>query len=259
MTGIHAYTESKPGTYQAQHGEDRWLEHYFRGAKSGFFVEVGAYDGLVLSNTFFLESLGWRGILVEPVPEKARRCRENRPHARVFECAAVAPGTPAEIQFDLVEGGEVYSTSAMTPEHAARLVEYGLTRRSIAVSTRTLDSILEEVAPKRVDFVSIDVEGAELDVLRGFDLDVWHPRVVMIEVNTPRRSDEIARLFRSAGYVYLTSLGINDVYVPLTEFKTLTWVLDTARYGARRTRRILGGVVRRVLRTLRGSERPGVA
>lgn len=247
MNTIHAYTVRAPDAYQSQHGEDRWLERHFRGRRDGFFVEVGAYDGVVLSNTFFLESIGWRGLLVEPNPEKAARCRENRPLAKVFECAAVAPGAGAEVTFDVVEGGEVYSTSSMSAEHGARLAGYGLQSRKILVAARTLDAILEDARLPRVDYVSIDVEGGELEVLRGLDLDRWHPDVVMIEVNERTRRPEIRDVFTSSGYVYLRSIGINDVYVPLTEFKILARTVDALRYGSNLMRR----AVRRGARMLR--------
>ena len=240
MSSVHAYSVRAPGAYQSQHGEDRWLERHFGGRRDGFFVEVGAYDGVVLSNTFFLESIGWRGVLVEPIPEKAARCRENRPLAKVVECAAVSPDTSSEISFDVVEGGEVYSTSAMSSGHAARLAGYGLTSRRIDVAAKTLDSILEEAGLPRVDYVSIDVEGGELHVLRGFDLQRWHPAVVMVEVNDRTRDPEIRNVFTASGYVYLRSIGINDVYVPLTEFKGLARMLDALRYGANLLRRVIG-------------------
>ena len=232
MNSVHAYTTRVAGPYQSQHGEDRWLEHYFKGRREGGFVEVGAYDGIVLSNTFFLETVGWRGILVEPHPEKAARCRENRPLARVFECAAVGPGGASVVTFDVVDGGEVYSTSAMSAEHAARLRSYGLRSRQIEVRAQTLDSILEEAQLPRLDYASIDVEGAELEVLRGFDLRRWRPSVVMIEVNDRIRKRAIRDVFVSSGYVYLRRIGINEVYVPLTHFKSLARAVDGVRYTA---------------------------
>ena len=240
MSSIHAYTERTPNAYQSQHGEDRWLEQYFEGRRDGFFVEVGAYDGVVLSNSFYLESIGWRGLLVEPNPGKAAECRENRPLAKVFECAAVGSGNAGEVSFEVVEGGEVYSTLAMSPEHSARLAQYGLQARKIIVRGRTLDSILEEARLPRVDYVSIDVEGGELDVLRGFSLQRWHPAVVMIEVNERIRRPEIRDAFTSSGYVYLRTLGINDVYVPLRTFRSLARAIDAVRYSS--------GLVRRALR-----------
>ena len=66
------------GTYRAQNGEDRWLDAYFGGKRGGFYVEVGAYDGRHLSNTYHFEQIGWSGVLVEPDALMAAQCRLNR-------------------------------------------------------------------------------------------------------------------------------------------------------------------------------------
>jgi FkbM family methyltransferase len=256
MGSQHKYDTSATGSYQAQHGEDRWLEHYFLGIQDGVFVEVGAYDGIVLSNTFFLESIGWTGVLVEPVPEKAEKCRINRPRSLVFECAAVGSDLPGDISFHEVIDGGVYSTSRLSKDHSARLERYGLHTRTLTVRARTLDSMLEEAQLKRVDFVSIDVEGAEVDVLSGFTLARWRPRVVMIEVNSRTRSAEIRDKFVRAGYVYFASVEINDVYVPLQELPGLALFFDRARYWSHQAGRALRwswGKARRLARPKRSN------
>src|SRR5258706_337902 len=155
------------GSYRSQNGEDRWLEAHFDGKRGGFFVEVGAYDGVNLSNTYHFEQSGWTGILVEPDPEMAARCRGARPRSRTFECAVGAPEGKAEISFFQVAGGEEYSTTSLTAAHRERLDRLGLRWREVRVAVRTLDSILEEASPSEVDFVSIDVEGGEMAVLSG--------------------------------------------------------------------------------------------
>ena len=70
---------TRPGQFTAQDGEDVLLAELFGYKTDGFFIEIGAYDGLYLSNSYFFEQLGWRGLLVEPLPEKAAACRRNRP------------------------------------------------------------------------------------------------------------------------------------------------------------------------------------
>ncbi len=238
--GNHSFTTPKAGPYQAQDGEDVWLERYFRGKQHGFFVEVGAYDGIVLSNTYFFGQAGWRGILVEPNPAKARLCRANRPESQVVECAAVAPGGPAEVELLDVLGGEVYSTLVPSEFNLERLREFGLSSRTVLVPARTLDSILEEAAAPAIDFVSIDVEGAELDVLQGFDIARWRPGLVMIESATAR-PPEIRRYFVRNGYAYLRSVGFNDVYeptpasVPFGDRQAVVAAIDVVRYRARKT------------------------
>lgn len=231
----HRYVTPRAGFYQAQHGEDAWLERYFKGKKQGHFVDVGAYDGLVLSNSYYFEHLGWTGVLVEAHPEKAAACRTNRPRSRVFECAAVGSADVTRVELLDVPGGEVYSTVVPSDFNLQRLRDYGLGSRTLVVAARTLDSMLEESALPSVDFVSIDVEGAELEVLKGFDIARWKPRLVLIESPTPRLAS-IREYFVSHGYAYLRSIDINDVYealpsaFPYRHEPAVVSALDRARY-----------------------------
>lgn len=236
----HSYVNSSKGLYQSQHGEDVWLERYFRGKQRGFFVEVGAYDGVVLSNTYYFERAGWSGILVEPHPGKAQLCRANRPGSRVFECAAVGSANTADIELIDVPGGEVYSTVVPSDFNLQRLRDYGLSSRKILVRGRTLDSMLEEASAPAIDFISIDVEGGELEVLKGFDIKRWNPRLVMIE-SPPLRSTEIRRYFVTKGYAYLRSININDIYemlprsLPLRDKPVVASTIDGIRYRAKKS------------------------
>jgi FkbM family methyltransferase len=231
---VHAFREPKEGPYQAQHGEDRWLESFFGGKTDGVFVEVGAYDGMVLSNSYFFESIGWRGVLVEPDPVKAARCRANRPNSQIFECAAVGSPEANEISFYAVEGGQVYSTVNMTDEHRKRLSSYGLSFTETRVKAMTLDRILEAAKLSRIDFVTIDVEEGELEVLRGFDVQRWRPEAVMVETNSRFRSAEIRRYFVERGYVFHYSIVNNDIYVPLRRHQRLATVVDATSYALHR-------------------------
>lgn len=245
----HSYTVPSIGPYQSQHGEDVWLARYFGGKTTGFFVEVGAYDGIVLSNSYYFERLGWTGVLVEPHPGKAAACRANRPGSRVCECAAVSSADITSIELLDVLGGEVYSTTVESDYNLKRLRDYGLASHKIVVSGRTLDSILDEARPPAIDFVSIDVEGAEIEVLRGFDIARWRPRLVMVE-SPARRTDDVRSYFVSHGYAYLRSININDIYEALPVALSLRekWIvaaaIDCARYAARKTATALRAKVR---------------
>lgn len=218
------------GTYRSQNGEDRWLEAHFVGKRSGFFVEVGAYDGVNLSNTYHFEQAGWAGVLVEPDPEMAQRCRDARPRSLTFQCAAAGPDSKGEIVFYKVGGGEAYSTTSLDAGHRERLDRLGLQWREVRVAARTLDSILEEASAPQVDFVSIDVEGGELAVLRGFDIERWKPGVVIVETNARTRDPAVRRYFVAHRYAYHHSIDVNDFYLPVNAGTTLTRVLDGIRY-----------------------------
>jgi FkbM family methyltransferase len=234
----HQCVDPKQGLHQSQHGEDRWLDRYFCGKRDGFYVDVGAYDGIVISNSYYFEQIGWTGVLVEPNPTKAALCRKNRPHSLVFECAAVSSPATTEVELHDVPGGEVYS-SMVASFNAERLKTYGLSSRRISVPGRTLDTILEEVNPPQIDFVSIDVEGAEIEVLKGFDIKRWRPRLVIVE-SPPVRSAEIRDYFTNGGYMFLRSININDIYwlvpatLPLARNPRVVAALDGVWYDANR-------------------------
>lgn len=227
----HAYTDPKPGTYQSQHGEDKWIDIYFHKKQRGFFVEVGAYDGIVLSNSYHFEKKrGWTGILVEPDPQKAQHCRKNRPNSLTYECAAVGSSDVKEISFFQVAGGEVYSTANLTQDHRQRLDQYGLKYREVRVPAMTLDQILMGVKPLSVDFVSIDVEEGEFEVLKGFDIRLWKPKIVMIESNSSVRKPEIRDYFVRNGYAYFYSIAVNDFYRPVLGGALVASLIDHFRY-----------------------------
>jgi FkbM family methyltransferase len=122
---------------------------------TGFFVEVGAFHSVELSQTWDLEQRGWDGLLIEPVPEHANNLRRER-RARVFEVACGTPEQHGVMMPIYVAGGLSSFQRGHGPTTDVRVV--------------TLDSVLADASPQCVDFLSVDVEGSELDVLRGFSL-----------------------------------------------------------------------------------------
>jgi FkbM family methyltransferase len=170
---------------------DRALERYLP-EREGFFVEAGANDGYVQSNTYYFERLrGWRGVLVEPIPELFAVCRVERPAATVFNCALVAedrPGATIKMHYgdlqSVVEGARGSAEDDLAHARAGRVaLEVGWDRGwEVEVPARTLSSILDEVGAPEVDLLSLDVEGFEADVLEGLDLERHPPRYVLVEV-----------------------------------------------------------------------------
>lgn len=150
-------------------GLDVRLADYFGWLREGTFIEVGGNDGLQYSNSFLLErELGWRGILIEGVPELAAEAVRNRPRAMVV-CAAVTSVS----KFGVV---------AMDYEDLISKMSY--TGGRLWVATSTLSTVIDNVADGEVpDFLSIDVEGFEMDVLGGLDLTRHRPKWILVETN----------------------------------------------------------------------------
>ena len=196
-----------------QQAEDGLRDAFFADAASGFFVEVGANDPRELSQTFSLEQRGWTGILIEPQPDLAAALRRQR-SARVFaEACSSRRNSGSRMTLHLAGGHSSF-------DHALNVADVK-PHGSIEVPVRTLDEMLIEAGLPRVDFVSIDVEGHELDVLDGFDLARWRPRLIMIEDMLLHL--RLHRYLTRRGFRWLRRTGINNWYVPADKLPELGW------------------------------------
>jgi FkbM family methyltransferase len=173
----------------------------FFNSRTGYFVEVGANDPMLRSQTWHLEASGWTGVLIEPQPDLAERLRATR-SALVFAAACSSP----------------HNAGSKLPLHVAGPLS-SLNRKRMApgavpeVSVRTLDSLLEEAdAPVSFDFLSVDVEGHELEVLSGFDIGRWKPRLILLEDHVADLSKH--RYLCAAGYRLIRRYENNGWYVP---------------------------------------------
>jgi FkbM family methyltransferase len=216
-----------PVEFRSQFGEDAVLWELFDGALDGFFVEAGAYDGYTLSTTYALEAVGWTGLLVEPIEDRQRRCAERRGRSRVVHAALGAEEGEGGGRFTTVRdatGHECLSFSHESEGQRRRVDKAGARTRVVEVPFVTLDSLLAgHDGP--IDVVVIDVEGAEVQVLGGFDLEKHRPRVLVIEDHSHGRDDRIARVLQGHGYVATLWVGPSLVWVRGDESE----ILDRAR------------------------------
>jgi len=206
--------------YYGQHGEDFLLWNLFRHKKAGFYVDVGAFDGIHLSNTLSFEQQGWSGICIEPHPSYFQLCKRSRPGALCLNAACVATEDLAVTEFYAEELGLLSGLrSDQEKDVALRYQRRGLKFRGfeqLEVPALTLNSILEKYGPSHgyIDFISIDVEGTEPDVLHGLDLEKYEVRVLVIEANT----EEICKALDSYmiaknDYIKARNSGPNFFYV----------------------------------------------
>jgi FkbM family methyltransferase len=151
----------------------------------GFFVEAGAHDGFTQSNTYYLERFrGWRGVLVEPIPEQAAAARLSRPDATVVQCALASPadaGCEVRMGFGDLMSIVIGAKDRDWTSNGTMLGWYD--PYEIEVEARTLSSVLDEVRAPEIDLLSLDIEGCEAAALRGLDLDRHAPRYILVEIH----------------------------------------------------------------------------
>jgi FkbM family methyltransferase len=202
-------------SYPAMHDMDRRLERHLAGRR-GFFVEAGGNDGFTQSNTYAFERRhGWRGVLVEPVPELARACALERPGSTVVRAALVAhdfPESEVRLHFgglmSLVVGAREGDAEWAAAAHAVGQEEPA---HQFVAPARTLSSILDEVGAPEVDLLSLDVEGYEPQALAGLDLDRHAPRFVLVEMRDVEGDRGAIEAVLGDRYVEVEALSPFDV------------------------------------------------
>lgn len=165
--------------------------------RKGTFVEVGAFDGQTFSNTSFLADLGWHGVYIEPVPHFAAACAARHaanPNINVVQCAVGPDETVLTLE---LRGPLTTADSAMAQAYdqivwapamaqiSGHVIapESAQNGDSITVPQRRLEDILGETGvPLGFDLLVVDVEGGEDGVFASFDLALWRPKVVIVEL-----------------------------------------------------------------------------
>ncbi|MCG6901947.1 MAG: FkbM family methyltransferase [Rhodobacter sp.] len=199
--------------YFSQSGQDWFVDQVIlKKRRGGVFVDVGGFDGVTGSNTLFFEIFrGWSGLLIEAVSAELEYARNVRRCACV---GAVVSGDGAPSEFLEVTGGyrqmsgriDTYDETLLDrmrthPDHQERILR---------VETRTLAEILREQGIGRIDYLSLDIEGAELDVLSTFPFDTVDVDVFSIENAAAR--PEIHALLTARGFRLAEFLGVDEIY-----------------------------------------------
>jgi FkbM family methyltransferase len=220
-SGAHDYLRPF-APYYSQCGQDKFLnEQIFKDKRNGFFVEIGAHDGIGYSNTYYFEKLGWKGICIEPHPEVFNKLKLNRSCTCLQLCVSNVNG---QVDFLKVNGhfDEIREYPEMLsgiyqsydPKHLLRVEKeikaFGGSVEHIKVESSTLRDIFKDHNVHYVDFLSIDTEGNEYDILTSIDFSKVTIKTIAVEVNF--KSTKIYDFLTSRGYVLLKRIGGDEVY-----------------------------------------------
>jgi FkbM family methyltransferase len=196
--------------YYSQQNEDKFIYENYLNYKNGFFIELGAMDGITFSNTLFFEKeLNWNGMLIEPTIDQFENLKFNRPNCLNFNYAISE--TDGEIDFlgNHALGGIL---SKMSDHHR---IGWGLDKLpSYKVKSKPFYKILEGTNIERVDFFSIDVEGGELDVLKTFNWGI-PVYLILIEMDgSNENKDESCRnILLRENFLLESKIGNNEIWI----------------------------------------------
>lgn len=204
----------------AQNAEDVVLERLFHGQGHGFYVDAGAAHPVKDSVTHFFSQLGWRGLNVEPVPSSFDRLQLARDRDVNVNCALGAePGAASFYVVQSPGGGQDMADhmSTLRLEEAEERRREGWDFHAVNVDVRRLEDLLAEQAVETIDFVKIDVEGSEGEVVSSVDWTHWSPRVIVVEATQPGKRaatyGEWEHVLHDHGYQRALFDGLNCFYV----------------------------------------------
>ena len=203
-----------PSPYVSQLGQDQFLDlELFRGAEDLFFVEVGSADPVQINNTYFFETQRrWRGLLIEARPSACEALRAQRASEVINACVADQVGRSIFLDYGYLAG----LCKFMGPREHAYIEQYNATDDQVRahwVDTVPLGELLRARGVETVHLLAVDVEGAELAILRSLDFAVVRVEVILVECNTPAVAKEVKHFLHEQGYHFLRRLGVDRLFV----------------------------------------------
>lgn len=210
--------DAKPNEqYTGQDQEDKYAyETFFAGIIGGTYLEIGGLDGKTLSNThWFHEQLGWRGILIEPNPFSYSQLVRNRPSD--IDVNAAVCSEAMEVHWaekaDMPAMHGIYEF--MSPTFKQHAYPNADINKMKTISCVPMASILAKFGVKHIDFFSLDVEGAELQVLESIDFNCVTFDVITIEDlgGDEEKVGKIKVLLESKGYIFHAKVERNNWFV----------------------------------------------
>jgi FkbM family methyltransferase len=208
---VHRYLSPR---YKSEHAQDGYVDNYFNGMRHGFYVEVGAHVGFTKSNTFFFHfARGWSGVCIEPNPQLYPQLVANRA-SKTCICFPYA--------IDSYSGESSFIPADFWGRLEERIDERDIAdfyqdtgQKRVVVPVRTLQQVLDTIHPNitHVDYLSIDTEGNDLNVLKGID---WSRMSFgIIEAENKHEDNNIRDYLTERGYMFDRRLGIDDMFISL--------------------------------------------
>ena len=200
-------------------GQDLIVAELLNKKRNGVFVDIGANDGITISNTYYFEKkLGWTGLCIEPIPAVYEKLKNNRTCHTLNACITDHEGISEFLQ---IEGpAEMLSglVDKYDEQHKHRidktLKRLGGTKKTIEVECLRLGTALERFDVSSIDFLSLDTEGGELDILKSIDFS--RMPVLAISVENNYFTLEIREYLSTYGFQHHGTIGIDEIYL----FKT---------------------------------------
>lgn len=201
--------------FYSQYCQDEYLLKILNNSRDGFFIDIGAHDGISYSNTYYMEKeLGWKGVCFEPHPDRFLDLIKNR--QAICENACVS-STEGEVNFykvngppEMLSGIEEFYCKAHRARIEKEIKRDGGTYERIKIKSVNLQNYLENANITNVDLLCIDTEGAEYEILKTIDFKKCSFRIIMVENNY--QDCKINKLLRNNGFDLIHRIQSDEIY-----------------------------------------------
>ena len=203
--------------YFSQCGEDKFLEDtFFSNKRNGTYIEMGALDGKLYSNSkYFQDQLGWKGILIEPHPEKFKDLEINRPDNYLFNELVSDANEPLLYRYCVDKHSAISGVKSTLPQsHFDKWMnDEELPQKEIKIQPTTLTKIVKSTDIKHIDFLSLDVEGHEFEVLKSYDFSIPIDVILMESLEENKGLQQCISYLEKKGYKLKYKIAHNIVFV----------------------------------------------
>jgi FkbM family methyltransferase len=211
----------KETMYYSQFKQDQFVNELFvKNSRGGYFVDVGAHDGITYSNSYFFETeLRWNGICVEPLAQEYKKLTLNRSAIAINACAYSHDGT---VNFTSVQDKQspyrhsYNMLSGVSETHGTvdRVETFGLESTSMEMPCTRLQTVFSKHHVSHVDYLSIDTEGSEFEVLKGIDFSSVHINLIDVEHNfQEQQMEDIGRLLQGHGFQFVRNIECDAFFI----------------------------------------------
>ena len=198
----------------ADYETDLEIQKYFDPEYVGVCIDIGAGVGTERSNTYYFEKNYWRCLCIEPNPSLYSHMRMYRRLAMNIACSSYDKKDVPFYIYDINEGNQEAISSLVVDQRLVDSHKEMINRvEEIRVEVKKLDTILSRINLEKIDFLSIDTEGTELEVLKGLDISRWRPKLFVLENNF--NESKFSEYLENFGYVFSKRIGVNDFFVRL--------------------------------------------
>lgn len=205
--------------YYSQCGEDQFLnENIIKNMRNGTYIELGALDGVLFSNTkFFEDNLGWKGILIEPNPYQFNLLTKNRPNNHLFNNLVSCHTEPLNFKYFVGVHAAVSGVEDTLPHgHFDGYFNSNpqLPQSSVYITPRTLTDIVKSTGLTHINLLSLDVEGHEYEVLQSWDFSIKIDIILIEMLEQNQEKDQMCRdILIKNGYTFFTKYKHNEIFI----------------------------------------------